>query len=127
MMTDDCSIWAYNDIRESGLLGERKSQYLSVFIDSIYPLTHLQATNLVAKRFNIMAGKISTGSGSRLSELEREGFLVKAFKVKCEITGQTVNTWRWTSRKNKLKRVSKILTCPNCKGSGKVKMMVTEK
>ena len=106
MQTDICSVWAYEEIKESGYIGKAQAMYMSVFCGSTrLPLTHLQATKLVEKRFFV---KMPERNG-RVAELEEKGFLEKFDHVVCEFTGKTVNRWQWTGRTNPLpQRVEKF-------------------
>ena len=119
IMVDDCSVWAYHEIVDSGYLGERQAQFLSIFVRECRPLIFLEATRLVEKVFG-RVGKTSTGSGSRVSELTQAGYLEKVDMVKCDVTGMTVNRWRWTGRKIPYDTKFVEVVCPYCNGVGKI-------
>lgn len=115
-MTDICSIWAYHDIVESGFVGERQAQYLSVFVEENRPLTSDEAAELIKKKFGI--GISGSGRGSRLSELEEKGFIIKIDKVKSPHTNHQVNRWKWTGRKQPFEKKLVNIKCPYCQGKG---------
>lgn len=119
-MTDQCSIWAYQDILESGKIGRLHGMYLSIFSESGKPLTVHQVIERFKLKFKDSPYKTHHGFGSRISELTEIGFLKKYDTVRCEHSNQIVNRWIWTGRKiPKIKSIRRIC-CPKCEGKGKI-------
>ena len=118
-MTDICSIWAYEEIKQSGYLGARQAMFLSVFVESSKPLTAKEANDLVGKKFGIDTDGYKYDA-RRLSELEAMGFIRKADHVKCFFTGNTVNRWRYSGRTQPYPQEKATVFCPHCNGRGVV-------
>lgn len=118
-MVDQCSIWAYQEILDSGRLGKIQAIFLSIFSSSGQPLTAAEAVEKFKEFNGSIQRKTSVyGIGPRLSELEAMGFLEKFDIVKCHSTNKRVNRWRYTGRKiPKIKSVKRIC-CPRCDGKG---------
>jgi len=113
-MTDKCSVASLLEIKKSGYLGKKQEQYVSVFINSLVPLTHREATNLVEIKFNI---KLPERNG-RIAELEEMGFLEKVDVVICDFTKKRVNRWRYTGRTDPLDFSMEWRECKHCEGKG---------
>jgi hypothetical protein len=121
MTVDQCSIWSYEEIVESGRLAQLHGMYLSLFSEQLNnPLTVNQVVRLFADKFKEYPYKTHHGLGSRISELEQMGFLKKFDLVKCEYTHKTVNRWIYTGRRYKKKKISIKVPCPYCEGKGEV-------
>jgi len=116
-MTDICSVWAYQDITESGYVGERQGMFLSILVEA-YPsaLTGKQIVSQVERKFGAYFSKF--GLGSRLAELTEMGFIKKHDKVVCEHTHQTVNRWVYTGSKFPRRKEVVSRECPHCGGCG---------
>ena len=116
-MKDICAIWAYYEIKESGVLTKQRARYLSIFSEA-YPesLCMAQVEKILTEKFG--APPSSRGYGGRVSELEARGFLVKAKKDKSTQTTRTVNYWKWTGRKKPLPSRMVWKECSECAGKG---------
>ena len=114
---DICSVWAYDEIKESGYLGKRQAQYLFIFSREMRPLTHKQATKLAESEFSI---RLPERNG-RIAELEEMGFLRKHDVVVCEVTNHKVNRWMFTGRKTPFESDMVMMPCPHCEGIGQIK------
>jgi len=121
MTTDICSIWAYDDLKESGALGRLQKDYLYVFVQA-YP--EALSTDQLVSRFreihNRAPYRSNCGLGSRITELTTMGFLEKVDQITSDITKKTVNRWKWTGRKTPLPKRIETCTCPHCNGSGSI-------
>lgn len=119
-MVDQCSVWAYEDIKETGRLGRLQGMFLAVYCAAQRPLTAYQAFQEFKKIFGEYPQKSLHGMGSRITELEAFGFLEKIGVVQCEYTHKKVNQWRYTGRKTpKIKSIKRVC-CPRCNGKGVV-------
>ena len=120
-MTDICSIWAYQEIKESGQLGDRQAMFLSCIIDANayhHSPSAREIGNLVIAKFGI--GFSRNGLGSRLSELERLGYIKKdGIKIDNQ-TLKKVNGWKYTGRKESKLKNPVAVACKCCKGTGVV-------
>jgi hypothetical protein len=119
-MADICSIWAYNDIVDSGKVGKLQAMYLSIFSECNTPLTVNQFIIKYKEVFGERPYKTHHGMGSRISELCDMGFLNMFDKVKCEFTGKTVNRWIYSGRTEPFDSEMITQICSSCFGSGHV-------
>ena len=114
-MTDICSVWSYQEIKDSGYLGKRQAMYLSIFIkEDRRPFTHKEASDQVCLKFGI---RVPERNG-RIAELEEMGFIEKYDHVRCMITKKLVNRWRWTGRYEPLEKRERSCECDKCGGTG---------
>lgn len=108
---------AYDSLRRTGNLAAAQAMYLHVFMSWGGELTHRMATAKVLEEF----GKTMPARNSRISELERMGFLRKcdpvwekgAFGAEHRVT-----TWIWTGRTTPLPVKSEWVKCQHCEGLG---------
>lgn len=114
MSQDICSIWAYEDIKRSGYLGHKQALVLSVFAGN--PNTPMKATDVVES----LGRTVSETTRTRISELERMGFLRKYDRVVCDLTKKTVNRWIYTGNRKPLSYKKMEVCCIHCKGKGTV-------
>ncbi len=119
MTTDICSVWAYDEIVKSGLVGRLQAMYLSIFV-SVYPrpLTVHQVIEIFSERFAKEPYKTHHGLGSRITELTQLGFLRKQDRVVCEMSKKQVNRWLWTERRTPLSYKIEWVACRVCDGKG---------
>lgn len=117
-MIDECSKLAYQEIKRNGSIGERQLIVLGLFIDA-YPhqLTAAQVVNKIGRG-------LSENTRNRITELVERGFLAKAGRETCSITGRKVNSYCWTGRKNPLPKILKKIKCPKCLGCGEIEKEV---
>lgn len=113
---DQCSIMAYEDLKKRSKLSRSMAQYLTIFFESKKPLTHLEATELVCKTFNVPKSPTRNG---RISELESKGLVSKIDRVVCPVTNMTVNRWIWTGRVIPLTCIEQDGPCRHCHGTGR--------
>lgn len=116
-MVRDTSIDAYYEIRDNGLLSERRFEVY----DCLYRIKEGTASE-VFQEFRKVYGKniSSNGSGSRLSELRDMGVIQEKGTKVCPITGQTVILWTTTNQlPTKLNKKSAIYkyVCEECNNS----------
>lgn len=116
-MTDQCSLWAWEDINKSEYIGLMHKRYLHVFVQSKVPLTHYQASMLVNAEFKI---NVPARNG-RIAELTQMGYLKKVDQVRCEETNHIVNRWMWTQTREPTVNEDIEIECPHCHGRGKIK------
>lgn len=114
MTVDICSVWAYCEIKDSGYVGLRQSQYLYIFANASGPMTHREATEATQNEFMI---RLPERNG-RIAELEEMGFLEKVDMIECPITKKTVNRWGYTGRKRPLPKETVQVECEKCCGKG---------
>lgn len=114
MATDQCSKMSYDDIRRSGYVGRNQARYLSVFVDSIIPMTHREATESVSTFFGVR----QPARNGRIAELEQMGFITKHDTTVCAFTHKRVNRWVWTGRTKPLPSRDEWTVCPHCNGEG---------
>lgn len=115
------SLWAYDDIKASGYIGERQALILAAFVSS-YP-TAITATSVVQR----MGRGVSENVRNRITELEQMGFLEKTGEVRCESTMRIVSLYKWTGRKKPLPSRMEHITCSHCEGKGKVMKLIYHK
>lgn len=117
-MTDLCSIWAYEEIINSGYLGKKQSKVLSIFTSN--PTQKYTATQIV----EIIGRGVSETTRNRITELEQMGFLEKDGVVVCETTNRIVNLFKWSGRRNPFKKSIETFECHRCKGTGKMEKAI---
>jgi hypothetical protein len=116
---DQCSIWAYEDIVNSGALSERLAMFMSVFVDNRnHPMTAREATGKVRDKFKY---KFPVSSyTARCSDLMRMGYLKKTDRVRCSVSNKIVNRWAWTGLRSKVVDITIKVKCKHCNGTGHV-------
>lgn len=116
-MVRETSIDAYYEIKENGLLSERRWQTY----DSLYQIGEGTASEVFRQFQKTYSKKISTnGSGSRLSELRDMGVVMEKGTKICPITGQNVILWTTTNQLPvKIKKKPKTIKwiCEDCNQS----------
>jgi hypothetical protein len=113
-MRNQCSKWAYDEIKASGYVGERQALVLSVFSqEPIIPLTASQVKIELG-----WDGTQSETTRNRITELEMMGFLRKVGLVEDIKTGKTVNTWIYTGRTKPHESRMEFVECKHCNGKG---------
>ena len=110
-MIDICSLWAYEDIKNSDYLGDKQLLVLKLFIEHPEGLTATQVVKILGRG-------VSENIRNRITELTEQGFLEKVAKVRCPITQKMVNKWKFTGRKKPLDSSVEKVCCPNCDGKG---------
>lgn len=116
-MIKECSVWSYNEIKESGYVGKRQAQYLFIFVSqSPEPLTHRQASDFVNRHFGLNVPQ----RNGRIAELEQMGFLEKFDTVVCPATLKRVNRWVFSGQRRAKTYYWRKVECKCCKGSGQV-------
>jgi len=112
---DICSIWSYEDILNSGYLGERQARVLAIF--SMNPDRSFTGTEIV----QMMSGRaFSENTRNRITELEQYGFLDKVDMVEDVHSNKVVNRWRYNGRTKPRKWREEETPCSKCSGNGKV-------
>lgn len=126
METDICSIWAYHEIMDSGLLGERQAIVLSIFSEHPdTPLTATQVVSMIHRGDNYKTSELESSTlRNRIAELRHMGFVRNVDKAKCQLSGKTVNRWQYTGRKIPLTKSIQTICCPKCDGRGEVEATV---
>jgi len=118
-MSDPCSKWAYDHIIKTGYVGERQAKVLEIFTrDPEKDYTGAE----IAENFN--KDRASETVRNRITELCDMGFLTKYARKACPITGELVNTFKWTGRKIPFKAKEIDCKCPKCNGTGWTKKRV---
>lgn len=112
-MTDQCSIWAYEEIVQTGYIGKKQAIVLSKFTDGV-PRTALE---IMAKTNGYLES-----DRKRISELEAMGFLEKIDVVKCPTTKMKVNRWKFTGRRAPKMKTMRKIQCTHCNGKGIVQV-----
>lgn len=117
-MTRRTSIEAYNNIKENGLLSERRWQVYSVLFD-IGPATGGEVFKEMKKRYGMLV-PTNSNTTTRLGELRNCGVVEELGERECSVSGQRVILWDVTDRlPTKLEKPKKI-KCPHCDGKGYV-------
>jgi len=117
-MTDICSIWAYHEIRESGLLGKRQAQFIFIFVRERRALTVREVVTMIDREFGETFSL--NGIGSRISELTDMGYLEKYDHVL--ENGKRVNRWIWTGAKRPFPKRIVAKQCSRCEGIGTIRV-----
>lgn len=117
-MQDICSIWAYEDIKKSGYIGERQSRILAVF--AMNPEKPLSATEVI----ELLGRTTSESTRNRITELQKMGFLRKFDRINCPVTNKKVNRWIYTGNRKPKDCVIEEVCCSKCKGKGVVQQKV---
>jgi len=115
MTMDICSIWAYQEIVDSGYLGDKQAEVMAEFTSD--PTSHT-ASEIVIKLKK--QGRLSENIRNRITELTKMGYLEKLDKIKCPYTDKIVNRWKWTGKKDKASKELVLKTCPLCNGAGQI-------
>jgi hypothetical protein len=116
-MVRQTSITAYNQIKEEGLLSERRWQVYDTLFNH-GPCT----ANELAKHFEkmnfLLPGNVNLNIVTRLGELRNMGVVSELKERPCRVTGMTVIEWDVTDRLPiKLEQPKKI-KCKTCNGRG---------
>lgn len=115
-MVRKTSIEAYNQIKNNGLLSERRMQVY----DLLYKYGPLTALQVIDHFRRTLINFSSTGNlSTRLSELRDMGVVEELGTTKCPIGGRNVILWDVTDRLPVKVEKKKKTKCPFCNGTGK--------
>ena len=105
-MVRQTSIDAYNRIRNSSFLSERKKRIVEIFLKNRQGLTASEVVELYASKYPL--NRRSEGIRNRIGELVQQGVLREGKKVPCPYTGNKVTKFYLT--KNEPIRMPKKLS-----------------
>ena len=111
-MTDICSIWTYEEIKESGVIGNLQASVLAIFAQD--PTVPRTCSEIVLS----LGRTVHETYAPRIKELTDMGFLVKFDKVRDKDSKKLVNRWIYTGRKKPYPKKLVKMCCPKCKGEG---------
>jgi len=111
-MTDICSIWTYEEIKASGVVGNLQASILSIFAQK--PIVPKTCSEIV----HVLGFTVHETHAPRIKELTDMGFLVKFDKVRDKNSKKLVNRWIYTGRKKPYPKKFIRMCCPKCNGDG---------
>lgn len=115
-MARQTSVDAYKEIRDNGLLSERRWQVYDVLFH-YGPLTGNEALKILVACYKIFAGN-APSIISRLGELRAMGVVMETKQRACTVTGMTVIEWDVTDKLPvKFDKPVKE-KCKSCNGTG---------
>ncbi len=114
MPVQPTSAMAYEELKASGRLGEKRLRVMALFINA-YPssLTGGQCVRELGRG-------ISENVRNRITELVQMGLVERTGLSLDSTTRKKVNTYRWTCRTKAWKTEPVYETCMKCFGSGKL-------
>lgn len=115
-MIRQTSIEAYNQIKNSGLLSERRWQVYDVLFE-YGPMTGGETFQRMKQKYSVMA-PTNSNTTTRLGELRNMGVVMELGTKTCSVSGQTVILWDVTDKLPTKLVKSKRTKCRHCSGKG---------